>query len=201
MKMARHLEACHADEHEITSLPEKSKSSSDIRNKTFEKLSKLGNFHQNINALTKKSGNLLIGKRAKTRAKKLKNTYDANFVWFFFLSSDLWRHTYQNLQVTEIPPIMHTWQKRKPTRSSPVVLCCWRVEMTIAKLYGGTKSPVSVSDKKLQPIEITLFITFVFMTYHKKSLLSSDIHYLWYGKDFEGVISLKFIHFHKKFVA
>ena len=83
MKMARHLEACHADEHEITSLPEKSKSSSDIRNKTFEKLSKLENFHQNINALTKKSGNLIIGKRAKTRAKKLKNTYDANFVWFF----------------------------------------------------------------------------------------------------------------------
>ena len=93
MKMARHLEACHADEHEITSLPEKSKSSSDIRNKTLEKLSNLGNFHQNINVLTKKSGNLIIGKRAKKRAKKLKNTYHANFVWFFVLSSDLWRHT------------------------------------------------------------------------------------------------------------
>ena len=148
MKMARHLEACHADEHEITSLPEKSKSSSDIRNKTFEKLSKLGNFHQNINALTKKSGNLLIGKRAKTRAKKLKNTYDANFVWFFSYPQTS-GGTHQNLQVPEIPSIMHTLQKRKPTRSSPVVLCCWRVEMTIAKLYGGTKSPVSVSDEKV----------------------------------------------------
>ena len=68
--MARHLEACHADEHEIASLPEKSKTQSDIRNKTFEKLSNLGNFHQNINVLTKKSGNLIIGKRASgTEAK------------------------------------------------------------------------------------------------------------------------------------
>ena len=28
-----------------------------------------------------------------------------------------------------------------------------------------------------------------------------DIHYLCNDNDFEGVISLKFIHFHKKFVA
>ena len=65
-------------------------------------------------------------------------------------------------------------------------------------VYGGTKSPVSVTSQSRS----RLFLAFVFMTYHKKNrLLTSDIHYLWNGNDFEGVISLKFIHFHNKFDA
>ena len=35
----------------------------------------------------------------------------------------------------------------------------------------------------------------------KNILLTSDIHYFWNGNDFEGVILLKFIRFHKKFSA
>ena len=69
-------------------------------------------------------------------------------------------------------------------------------------VYRGTKSPVSVSDEKSSSQSRSrLFLAFVFMTDHKKWLLNSDIHYLWNGNDFEGVLSLKFIYFHKKFVA
>ena len=54
-------------------------------------------------------------------------------------------------------------------------------------VYGGTKSPVSVSDEKSSSQSRSrLILVFVFMSYHKKSLLASDIHYLWNGNDFEG---------------
>ena len=69
-------------------------------------------------------------------------------------------------------------------------------------VYGGTKSPVSVSDEKVQANRDRVYIAFVFMTYHQKNrLLTSDIHYLWNGNDFEGVVKLNLIHFHKKVVA
>ena len=68
-------------------------------------------------------------------------------------------------------------------------------------VHGGTKSPVSVSDE-FKPIEIAFNLSICIndlpQTYR---LLISDIHYLWNGYDFEGVISLKFIHFQKKIVA
>ena len=85
LKMARHLEACHADEHEIASLPKKSKSS-EIRNKTFEKLRNLGDL-QHINILTKKIWNT-NEKRKGTKdylpcqfclAKSCKSVHHANF--------------------------------------------------------------------------------------------------------------------------
>ena len=69
-------------------------------------------------------------------------------------------------------------------------------------VYGGTKSPVSVSDEKVQAIEIAfIFCICIYDLPQKSRLLTSDIHNLWNGNDFEGVISLKFVHFHKKFVA
>ena len=51
----------------------------------------LGNFHHNINVLTKKSGTLIIGKRAS--GKEAKDYLPCQFCLAFFLSSDLWRHT------------------------------------------------------------------------------------------------------------
>ena len=78
--MARHLEACHADEHEIASLPEISKSSSDIRNKTFE-IEQFRKFPSKYQCFNKKSGTLIIGKRAS--GKEAKTTYHANFGRFF----------------------------------------------------------------------------------------------------------------------
>ena len=70
-------------------------------------------------------------------------------------------------------------------------------------VYGGTKSPVSVSDEKeFKPIEIAFIFSICISDLPQKNrLLTSDIHYLWNSNDFESVISLKFIHFHKKFVA
>ena len=69
-------------------------------------------------------------------------------------------------------------------------------------VYGETKSPVSVSDEKVQPIKIAfIFSICIYDLPQKNRLLTSDIHYLWNGNDSESVISLKFIHFHKKFVA
>ena len=69
-------------------------------------------------------------------------------------------------------------------------------------VYGGTKSPVSISDEKFKPIEIAfIFSIGIYDLPQKNRLLTSHIHYLWNGYDFVGVISLKFIHFHKKFVA
>ena len=75
LEMARHLEACHADEHEIASLPKKS-NSSEIRNKTFEKLRNLGDL-QHINILTKKIWNTNNWKKGKVP----KTTCRASFVW------------------------------------------------------------------------------------------------------------------------
>ena len=69
----RHFEACHADEHEIASLPQKSKKSSEKRNKTCEKLKNLKDFQQNINVLTKKSGTLIIEKHQVERKPKIYN--------------------------------------------------------------------------------------------------------------------------------
>ena len=67
---------------------------------------------------------------------------------------------------------------------------------------NGTKSPVSVSDEKIKPIEIAFISSIcIYDLPQKNRLLTSNIHYLWNGNDFEGVISLKLIHFHKKFVA
>ena len=69
-------------------------------------------------------------------------------------------------------------------------------------VYGGTKSPVSVSDEKVQANRNRfIFSICIYDLPQKNRLLTSAIHYLWNGSDFEGVISLKFIHFHKKFVA
>ena len=90
MKMARYLEACHADEHEIASLPEKSKSSSDIRNKTFE-IEQFWKFPSKYQCFNKKSGTLIIGKRAS--GNEAKDYLPCLFCLVFFLSSDLSRHT------------------------------------------------------------------------------------------------------------
>ena len=65
-------------------------------------------------------------------------------------------------------------------------------------MHGGTKSPVSVSDGKKIAF---IFSICIYDLPQNNRLLTSDIHYLWNGNDFEGVISLKFKHFHKKFVA
>ena len=72
----------------------------------------------------------------------------------------------------------------------------------IKTVYGGTKSSVSVSDEKVQANRDRVFFSScIYDLPQKNRLLTSDIHYLWNGNDFEVVISLKFIHFHKKFVA
>ena len=70
-------------------------------------------------------------------------------------------------------------------------------------VYGGTKSPVSVSSEKIQAYwdRVYFLHLYLWLTTNKNGLLTSDIHYLWNGNDFDGVISLKFKHFHKKFVA
>ena len=69
-------------------------------------------------------------------------------------------------------------------------------------VHEGTKSPVSVSDEKVQANQDRFILSIcIYDLPQKNRLLTSDIHYLWNGNDFEGVISLKFIHFHKKFVA
>ena len=69
-------------------------------------------------------------------------------------------------------------------------------------VYGGTKSPVSVSDEKVQPNRNRVYYSIcIYDLPQKNRLLTSDLHYLCNGNDFEGVISLKVIHFHKKFVA
>ena len=65
-------------------------------------------------------------------------------------------------------------------------------------VYGGTKSSVSVSDEKVQTNQDRVYF---YDLPQKNRLLTLDIYYLWNGNDFEVVISLKFIHFHKKFVA
>ena len=71
-------------------------------------------------------------------------------------------------------------------------------------VYGGTKSPVSVSDEKVQANRDRVYFYISICIYdlpQKNRLLTSDIHYLWNGNNFKGVISFKFKHFHKKFVA
>ena len=56
--------------------------------------------------------------------------------------------------------------------------------------------------KKFKPIEIAFILSIcIYDLSQKNRLLTSDIHNLWNGNDFEGVISLKLIHFNKKFVA
>ena len=43
---------------------------------------------------------------------------------------------------------------------------------------------------KLVEIAFILSLKFVFVTYHKNRLFTSDIHYSWIGNDFESVISV-----------
>ena len=75
--------------------------------------------------------------------------------------------------------------------------------MTIAsQCTGGTKSPVSVSDEKVQANQDHLFLAFVLISYHKKnSLFTLDIHIFEMLSIFESVILLKIIQFYKKFVV
>ena len=69
-------------------------------------------------------------------------------------------------------------------------------------VHRGTKSPVSVSDEKVQANRDRVYFKHLYLWLTTKiRLLTSDTHYFWNGNDFEGVISLKFIRFHKKFVA
>ena len=62
-------------------------------------------------------------------------------------------------------------------------------------MYGGTKSPVSVSDEKVQANQDRVYFKHLYL------FLTSDIYYLWNGIGFESVILLKFIHFYKKFIS
>ena len=70
-------------------------------------------------------------------------------------------------------------------------------------VYGVTKSPPgSVSDEKVQANRDRVYFQHLYLWLTtKKSLLTLDIHYLRNGDDFEGLILLKFINFHKKCVA
>ena len=58
-------------------------------------------------------------------------------------------------------------------------------------MYGGTKSPVSVSDEKVQANRDNVYILSICILWFttKNILFTSDIHYLWNGNNFEGVIN------------
>ena len=75
--------------------------------------------------------------------------------------------------------------------------------MTIAKQCTGERNHLfPFLMKKFKPFEIAfIFSICIYDLAQKNRLLTTDIDYLWNGNDSEGVISLKFIHFHKKLVA
>ena len=77
------------------------------------------------------------------------------------------------------------------------------VKMTIAKQCTGEWNHLfPFLMKKIKPMKIAfIFSICIYDLAQKNRLLTSDNHYLWNGNDFEGVISLKCIHFHKKFVV
>ena len=59
-------------------------------------------------------------------------------------------------------------------------------------MHSGTRSPVSVSDEKVQANQDRFCFkhSYLFIT-TKNSLFTSDIHYFWNGIDFESVILSK----------
>ena len=75
--------------------------------------------------------------------------------------------------------------------------------MTIPKQKTGERNHLfPFQMKKFKLIEIAfIFSICIYVLPQKINLLTSDIYYLINGIDFEGVISLKFIHFNMKFVA
>ena len=60
---------------------------------------------------------------------------------------------------------------------------CEELGNLFKKWIGGTKSPVSDCDERVQ----VNHLSFVFVL-STKSLVTSDVHYLWKGIDFSGVI-------------
>ena len=59
-------------------------------------------------------------------------------------------------------------------------------------VYGGTKLPVYVSNEKVQANRDRVcfwHLICIHVLPQTNSLFSSDLHYLWNGNDFEGVIS------------
>ena len=81
-----------------------------------------------------------------------------------------------------------------------LVLKWIRVEMTIAKQCTGEWNRLfQFLMNKFKPIEIAFIFSILYLWLTTKNrLLISDIHYLWISNNFEVVISLKLIHFHKK---
>ena len=75
--------------------------------------------------------------------------------------------------------------------------------MKIAKQCPGERNHLfPFLEKKFKPIEIAfIFSICIYDLPQKNRLLNSDIHCPSDCNDFESVISLKFIYFHKKFVA
>ena len=74
--------------------------------------------------------------------------------------------------------------------------------MTIANPCTGERNHLfPFLMKKFKPIEIAFIISICIYDLPQKTIVDFRYTFSLNGNDFEGVISLKFTHFHKKFVA
>jgi len=116
-KISRHLQTVHRSENDVRSVPAENKQ----RKMALDRLRNMGDFHHNVDVLTKGSGQLILGRRVSADSFTAADFLPCRYCLVFFSKKELWRHVaHCNFAKT---PLSTGYGDKSVQRAGQMLLC------------------------------------------------------------------------------